>query len=232
TLLILYFLSGKAYYSIGAYSALLAAGGLFWEDKLGKKSWFLAPFFLINFAVIPHGLPMLPIDQMQAYGIYMRDHFGMDAPLRWEDGSIRDLSQDYADMKGWEEMVAKVARFYHQLPSDQQEKTMIYAANYGQAGALTFYQKKYNLPQTYCFDSSFLLWVDKELQFEHQLAIETESIPESNYFGSIEFVGNPNTAYARQQHYIYYRTEPLMPLQPEWERIYYEVLEPWMGPRQ
>ncbi|MEM8584557.1 MAG: glycosyltransferase family 39 protein [Bacteroidota bacterium] len=229
TLLILYLLSGKAYYTIGAYSALFAAGGIFWESKLKQRGWYLSPLFLLNFSVIPYGLPMLPIAQMQAYGIYMRDNWGMDAQLRWEDGSIRDLSQDYADMHGWEEMVAEVADFYHQLSPEQQARTMIYAANYGQAGALTFYQNKYNLPQAYCFDSSFLLWVDTQLQFEHQLAVETELIPESNYFGSIEFIGNPETEYARQQHYIYYRTEPLMPLQPEWERIYYEVLEPWMG---
>ncbi|MEM6398098.1 MAG: hypothetical protein AAF741_17235 [Bacteroidota bacterium] len=132
-------------------------------------------------------------------------------------------------MHGWEEMVAEVANFYHSLSPEEQAQAMIYAANYGQAGALTFYRKKYDLPEAYCFDSSFLLWVDPKLDFERQLAVETEPIPESRYFDSIDLVGHPQTPYARQQHFIYYRTQPQMPLQPEWERIYYEVRRPWFG---
>ncbi|MEL7162155.1 MAG: glycosyltransferase family 39 protein, partial [Bacteroidota bacterium] len=133
-ILLLLALSGKAYYTIGIYTSLLAAGGIFWERWLRAKSRWLLPVLACNFVLIPYGLPILPIEQMQTYGIYMRDEWGVSPPLRWEDGSIRDLSQDYADMHGWEEMVAAVAEFYHALPPEQQATTLLYGGNYGQAG--------------------------------------------------------------------------------------------------
>ncbi|MEM7572868.1 MAG: glycosyltransferase family 39 protein [Bacteroidota bacterium] len=229
TLILLLLTHGKSYYSIGAYSALIAAGGLFWEDKLAKRSLYLAPVFLLNFWIIPHGLPLLPVEQMQQYGVYMRDNWGMSAQLRWEDDSIRDLSQDYADMHGWEEMVAAVAEYYHQLSPAEQAETMLYAASYGQAGALTFYRKKYGLPQVHCFDSSFLLWTDPDIEFTTQIAVETEVIEGSNYFNKVELVAHPTTPYARQEHYIYFRSAPKMDLQPEWARILEEVSAVWMN---
>ncbi|MEM9260592.1 MAG: hypothetical protein AAGA62_13155, partial [Bacteroidota bacterium] len=182
--------------------------GVFWEEKLGKHTRWQAMLFVFNLPFVPFALPVLPVDQMQAYGVYARDNFGFSSPLRWEDGTIRELRQDYADMHGWEEMVAEVAKLYHALPDAQREKCFIYGGNYGQAGALDFYRKKYDLPEPVSYNASFLLWAPDELDFDRQIAVEDYPQDPSEFFLSTEKVGELRTPYARDTHYIYYYTEP------------------------
>ena len=92
-----------------------------------------------------------------------------------------------------------------------------------------FHRKKYGLPQVHCFDSSFLLWTDLDIQFTTQIAVETEAIEGSNYFNEVQLVAQPVTPYARQEHYICFRSDPKMELQPEWEHILKEVAAVWMN---
>ena len=40
---------------------------------------------------------------------------GMEVMLKWEDGEMHDLPQDYADMVGWDELGKKVWDFYDGL---------------------------------------------------------------------------------------------------------------------
>ena len=51
-----------------------------------------------------------------------------------EDGVVRNLRQDYADMHGWEEIPRKAAKLYHNLTPEQQRTCLLYAGHYGQAG--------------------------------------------------------------------------------------------------
>lgn len=218
-IMLLLLLSGKAYYTIGAYAALLAAGGYFWAQKLRHRSWILLPFLFLSFGLIPYGLPILSVDTMKAYGIYLRDNWGNSSPLRWEDGSVRDFGQDYSDMHGWEEMVRSVAEFYHKLPPADQAKTMIYAGNYGQAGALTFYRKKYDLPEPYSFHASYLLWVEEDVDFDRQIIVEDRPQDGSDYFNSVILVDDTAWPDAREVNYIYYQTEPKENVSDAWKRI-------------
>ena len=36
---------------------------------------------------------------------------GLDVMLKWEDGKVHELPQDYADMVGWDELGKKVWAF-------------------------------------------------------------------------------------------------------------------------
>ncbi|WP_273445391.1 glycosyltransferase family 39 protein [Neolewinella agarilytica] len=201
-------LSGKAYYTMGAYTSLMAAGGLFWEEKVGQKSLWLLPVFAVNFLFIPFGLPVLPIDKMQTFGVFIRDEVGLAAPLRWEDGEYRDLSQDYADMHGWEEMVQAVAKEYHQLAPEDKANCFIYGGNYGQAGALSFYRKKYDLPEPVSYNASFILWVPREMTFDRQISVEDYPQPASEFFQRTDTLLVQHSPFARETHYFYYYTEP------------------------
>ncbi|MEM6770411.1 MAG: hypothetical protein AAF597_07510, partial [Bacteroidota bacterium] len=212
-------LRGKAYYTIGAYSVLLAAGDCFWAEKLKQKSWVLVPLLCLSFGLVPYGLPILPVDTMQAYGVYLRDNWGNSPPLRWEDGSVRDLSQDYADMHGWEEMVRAVAQFYHSLPPEDQVKTMIYAGNYGQAGALSFYREKYELPPPHSFNASYLLWVEDEVAFDRQIAVEDRPHLTSSYFNNVDLIDDTHYPNARGVNYVYYRYNPKTDVSVAWKAI-------------
>lgn len=218
-IVLLLVLSGKSYYTYGAYSVLFAAGGCFWGEKLAGRSWLLLPPLLANFILIPYGLPIFSVPTMQEYGVYMRDNAGFSSPLRWEDDSVRDLSQDYSDMHGWEEMVKTVADFYHKLSTEEQAKTMIYAGNYGQAGALALYGKKYNLPEPSSFNASFLLWTESDVVFDRQIAIEDSPQGRSEHFDQMELIDDTHWPYAREVNYIYYLTEPSHDVQKAWKEI-------------
>lgn len=217
---ILLLLSGKDYYSIGAYSMLMAAGGLAWERWLGWKSVFLIPVIvLLNLPIIPYALPLLPIEKMKDYVAYMNDTYGLEEPLRWEDGRIRELPQDYADMHGWEEIPEKVARFYHSLSPEEQSKLMIVAGHYGQAGVMNFNRKKYNLPETYSLNSSFIMWAPKEVRFDRIIQIDDVPQTTSSYFESIQLIDSIESPYARDPGLIYYETGPKIDVQAGWRQL-------------
>jgi hypothetical protein len=226
-------LSGKSYYMMGIYGSLMAAGGLFWEHVLKEKSWWFLIMFTGNLLLMPFSIPILPIEKMKAFGVYMRDQWSFSPPLRWEDGTVRDLRQDYADMHGWEEMVQTVAEFYHALPPEVQEKTMIYAGNYGQAGALSFFRKKYDLPEPYSFNASFILWVPEEAApFDRQIAIEDYPWGPSEFFERTKEVTVQQSPFARETHHIYYLTGPTGDTQEAWKAVLHEQRRERLGMRK
>ena len=92
--------------------------------------------------------------------------------LKWEDQKEHYLSQDYADMLGWDEMAEKVAKAYNSLTPEQQKHTQIYADNYGEAGAIHHFGKKYNLPDVACLNSSFTLWAPDSLSAHYIIYVD------------------------------------------------------------
>ncbi len=157
---ILVILHGKHYYSLGAYPVLMAFGGYYLEKQTRGdwKLWMRPALFIIPVLLyLPFsflGVPSLEPDKMaeicQKYKI-----LGI---LLWEDGKDHPLPQDYADMLGWQEMTAKVAKVYQNLSDEDKKRVYIHCDNYGEAGALNFYGKKYNLPEAHSFNSSYILW--------------------------------------------------------------------------
>ena len=62
-------------------------------------------------------------------------------------------------MLGWEEMAKKMSAAYEKLDSTEKKHTVLFCDNYGQAGAVNFYGKKYHLPEAYSDNASFLYWL-------------------------------------------------------------------------
>ncbi|MEM1124669.1 MAG: glycosyltransferase family 39 protein, partial [Bacteroidota bacterium] len=202
---ILWASSGKSYYTYGAYSMLFALGGLAWEHWLGAKSWLLIPVItLINLPIIPLSIPILPVQKMQAYSLFVKDELGMESSFRWEDGVVRNLRQDYADMLGWEEIPQKVAKIYHSLSPEQQATCFIFAGHYGQAGVMNFYRAKYDLPETYSFNASFVAWANPDLEITCQIDIDDNRQGESVSFYSTVLRDSIENPYARDPGYIYF----------------------------
>jgi hypothetical protein len=219
-LLMLYALSGKDYYTVGAYSMLFAAGGLVWERWLGDRAWLLIPaMLLLNAPIIPYGLPILPPEQMIAHGQFMREHFGLEFPLRWEDGRLHDLPQDYADMLGWDELPAKVAQLYHSLSPADQAGCLLYGGNYGQAGVINFHRKQYHLPECYSFSSSFTMWLKEDMHITCQIQLDDNWQSSSDFFSKVAIIDSIDHPLARDPGYIFLKTQPLTDLRPVWRAI-------------
>lgn len=216
-------LSGKAYYTLGAYSMLLAAGGVVWEQWLKNKAWVLLPVLLVlNAGIIPYGLPLMSVEKMERYCAYMLENFGVSPPLRWEDGQMRTIPQDFADMHGWDELPEKVARFYHSLPEDVKAKTFLYGGSYGHAGVLNFYRHKYDLPECYSFNSSFAMWVPEDLEFEHQIQLDDRWQASSDYYHEVRFIDSIDHRLARDPGYLFFKTGAKEDLGPVWREIVIE----------
>ena len=160
-LLLLYF-QGKNYYSAGVYPVLFAFGAFQLESFANKHSrvWKYA-FIIIPLAIgvpiIPLGLPVAKPARLASY--YQKIHVKNTGFLKWEDLNNHPLPQDFADMLGWNEMTEKTGRAYSTLTEEEKKNTLIFADNYGEAGAINFYGKKYHLPEAYSDNASFLYWL-------------------------------------------------------------------------
>lgn len=212
-------LGGKTYYTMGAYASLFVFGGLFWDSKLSRnwmKASLLGFILVFNSIFLPYALPVLPLPQMKKYCAFMKNTFGMESPLRWEDGQLYEIPQDYADMDGWVEMVEKVSRLYHSLPPDKQASCMIFGGGYAHAGAINFYRKKYQLPKAYSFNSSFIMWNEENVTFDNQILIDDTRQTSSSWFRNMELVDSIENPLARDPGLIYYRTDPKIDLQKTW----------------
>ena len=151
--------NGKAYYLAAVYPVLLAGGSVQLERFWTRKSlrWLKAvyPVLMLAFAVLalPLALPVLPVERFIEY----EKALGF-TPKPEEHSALGPLPQGYADEFGWEEMVAGVAKMYHSLTPEEQSQCVIYVRNYGEAGAIDFFGKKYGLPGAVCGHNNYWLW--------------------------------------------------------------------------
>ena len=213
-------LDGKAYYLFGIYSTMYALGGMAWERWLGKRSYYAIAFIaIINIPSYFYALPFLSPDSNVKVMSYIKDKFGLDAPLRWETGEYEVLPQDYADMLGWQELPEKVSRIYHSLTAEEKARTMIYGGSYGHAGVLNLWKEKYDLPTTQSLSSSFVAWAQEDFTFDRQIFIDDVKQTESSFFNTITLMDSIEHPLARDPGYIYYRTGPKTDVEKVWKEI-------------
>ena len=153
------FLHGKMYYLAPVYPMMFAAGAVWVESATEAKRWVWAKPALavaitaISTLYLPTILPVLSVPHFLAY-----EHRTGIEQQKFEHMPQGVLPQLYADMFGWQEMVQRVAAFYHTLPPDVQHKTAIFANNYGEAGAIDFFGPRYGLPKAIGGHQNYWIW--------------------------------------------------------------------------
>jgi len=182
---------GKSYYLFGAFPMLFAAGGFGFERWLKTSGYTLraltiAIFTLPNLILFPIVLPVLPLNTTVALFRYMNDHTtALRSAVTWEDHKMHATTQDYADMLGWDEMAAIVAKAWQSLTPDQQKHTQIFADNYGEAGALHHYHQQYNFPDVISLNSSFALWAPDSLKAKYIIYVDEDNGAKIDTFKSV-----------------------------------------------
>lgn len=222
TLLLIGFLHGKAYYTIGAFTILFPVGAIGIEHAFKKNTGKFVLLMLIILPILPalpYALPILSIDKMKKYATYMSQYEGFDTQLKWEDGKYYDLPQDYADMQGWEELSQRVADFYYSLTPEQQSQTMIYAGSYGHASSLNYFQDKYKLPDIQGLNGSHMIWAKRNVDFKYQIMIEEEKQHTSTWFEEMTVVDSIHNPYAREKGYIHFRQNPKLDVVNAWKEL-------------
>jgi hypothetical protein len=148
---------GKTYYLTPAYTMLFAFGALWMEKTLSRKVLRMALVTLIvagGLVTLPAALPILPVEAHIRYSAAL----GLKPNAGGERHRVGRLSQYYASMFGWENLVKEVARVYQSLPPEDRAKCGIFCMDYHQAGAIDFLGKKYGLPDASSGHNNYYLW--------------------------------------------------------------------------
>lgn len=191
--------SGKAYYALGAYPMLLAAGGVAWEYLSEKRQWMRYTLAVVivglNFMIMPVLLPVWKPEKLAAF--YQK--IGMEH--EWEDQQKHPLPQDFADMLGWKELAEKTKKIFYTQPV--KSNAIIYCRNYGQAGSLHYYGKdEYFSYRIISDNGSFLLWIPDRLYFEDLIFIGREMPGKDDevfqHFEKVSIIDSVNNPYSRQ----------------------------------
>ncbi|MBN2091019.1 glycosyltransferase family 39 protein, partial [candidate division KSB1 bacterium] len=151
--------SAKDYYLAAAYPVLFAAGAIIWEQWLKHKSGYvLKPILMLlilssTLLLSPFTLPVLPVEKTVEFIRKSGIH-----GVAGENHEIGVLPQHYADMHGWEEMVKLFSDVSRNLSENEKPNCLIYVRNYGEAGAIDFFGKKYGLPKANCTHNNYYFW--------------------------------------------------------------------------
>ncbi len=220
-LALLLLLRGKSYYTLGLYPLLMAAGSVFWEEKVRRPAFrWAVPAAILAFQlpILPLGLPLLPLPDMVEYCRQLRDKYGLEGPMRWEDGRLYRLPQDYADMFGWDELFEATLAAYEKARSNGE--VLIYGEGYWEAGIISHYGPAHGLPEAVSFSDSFRLWVPDSTNARTLIYINDELGEDvKELFADIEIVGGIEHPYARERGTkVYLCRNPRQPVGPFWAK--------------
>ncbi len=204
-------LQGKSYYAAGIYPVLFSIGGTYLGQIIESYSrnfirWSVAigiPVIMLFLCF--SGFPvLLPYQSPQTLEkTYIKMNVAKMGLLNWEDGKAHALPQDFADMLGWKEMALKVASAYNTLDSADKKHTIIFCDNYGQAGAVNYYQKAFHIPKPYSLNASFIYWIPDSLSVNN-IVLLTEDKKELEHsfikdFQSAVVTDSVTNHYAKEQ---------------------------------
>lgn len=136
-------IGGKAYYALALLIVVMAAGcepllawmGGHWRTRRARLVLTLGVLLATVNAVLT--LPLLP-----------PRHLGIPNAVDQEQG----------EQVGWPALVRTVADGWAQIPADQRANAVLYAVNYGEAGAIAHDGPDYGLPYPYSGHVAFYGW--------------------------------------------------------------------------
>jgi hypothetical protein len=203
-LLILNALHGKSYYALGYYPALFAVGAVCWQAQLARHPRLRVALLVLPVLLwMPLVRDIFPILSPAAMARLSQRPLHQKLGLtRWEDGQLHPLPQDFADMLGWQELANKTYQAYQALPDSTRAATLIKCDNYGQAGAINYYNHARQLPAAASFNGSYLHWFPAapNRPYRHLLLVG-EGHPEelASHFQTFRKVGEVTNTYAQER---------------------------------
>ena len=217
------FSRAKGYYALGLYPVLFCLGSVYLEAVLKKWKAIVIPalialnillFLLVVRYVMPFQSPREIIASRESY-----QELGL---LRWEDGRDHSLPQDFADMTGWSEMAEKALKAWQMIPADERKNTLIFCDNYGQTGALNYYNRK-KMPEAYSFNTDYIYWLPDLERIDNVLLVGDQPDQEViNMFREVRIVGTVSDEFAREKGT---RVFLLLGAKPGFTELFYNMAE-------
>ena len=187
----------KGEYISAAYQILFAGGAVMIENwsSLQNRGWIkysiAVPVVIVGILLSPFARPFLSPETFIKY----QSAIGLEPPSN-EGHELVGFPQFYSDMFGWEELAKNVSKVYQSLPKEEQPNTVVYCGNYGKAGAIEYYSKKYPLPKVICPHNNYWYWWPTEKNYTTIIIIGGEI---RDHLGSLKEVfeaGFHNSKYA------------------------------------
>jgi hypothetical protein len=152
----------KAEYMAPAFQILFAGGAVMivrWNARISRLKYALVlPVIVLSLLLAPLARPLLPVQTLLDY----QSSFTLGTS-KSEGKELAGLPQFYADMFGWESLARDVSKVYQTLPDEEKKHTVIYCNNYGEAGAIEYFGKKYLLPVVICPHNNYWYWWSEKL---------------------------------------------------------------------
>ncbi|MDE2463281.1 MAG: glycosyltransferase family 39 protein, partial [Alphaproteobacteria bacterium] len=213
-------LHGKAYYLAPIYPALMAFGAQRIERWL-KSAWVkgavLAAVSLAGIVIAPLALPLLPV------GLFVRYvHTIGIMPSTGERLKTSALPQYFADMFGWRQMAAKVAKVYWSLPPKERSQAVFFGNNYGEAAAIDVFGRRLGLPAAISGHNNYYLWGPRGHNGSVIIIIGGSTRHYQALFHSYHVAGWINARYAmpyETDRPIYVLRGMKVPLQKYWPQV-------------
>jgi hypothetical protein len=146
---------GKAYYLASVYPVLLGLGAIPTADWTLRvrarqkaaagvprrtRTAVLTTVIVVTVAISAFmALPVLPVTSLQG-------------------SVVMAVNPDQGETVGWPRFVTTVADAWQAIPADVRAHTVIFTANYGEAGAVDVLGHRYGLPQAYSGQNAFSEW--------------------------------------------------------------------------
>jgi len=217
---IFFMTNAKPYYLAPTLFMLFAGGAFAIELFIQRRNWTwlkpasLAVLILGGLIVLPYGVPVLPVDTFIRYENFLGLH-----PGSGERDKPGELPQVYADMFGWENQVAVVAKVYNTLTPEEKAHTLIYCSNYGQAGAIDFFGRKYGLPKASSGHNNYWLWGPQNPNADIVITVGERRRDVEKSFNDVQLAATVVSPHARSFETnlpIYIGRDLKMPLKEIW----------------
>jgi hypothetical protein len=211
---------GKVYYFASLYPVLFAAGAVPLARRLQTplpRAAYACALALTGIVIAPQVLPILPLPAFVRYQNVLDFRH-----IPEEQRAPGRVPQQFADMLGWDTLAAQVANVYAAVPADVRGRTAILTRNYGMAGAIDHYGKRYGLPGAISGHNNYFLWGPGAYTGESVIAV---GIPEDLLHGEfvvVQLAGvfhDPWILPRENDVPIYRCSEPRAPLATFWPRL-------------
>ena len=202
---------------------------LFASGSVGIEQWMITSrrkvigvaysvvILFMGFVTTPMAIDILPVDSTIAYFRMLRI-----TPSSTEGKTMGDLPQHFADRFGWKELADDVAACYATMSIEEKKQSVIYANNYGEAGAIDFFGKNMGLPQVVSGHNSYWFWGNGGQNVAVVIVIGGKKEDHLKIFDNVRLVNHHIVKHAMLYESnlpIYICTMPKIPMQTIWERV-------------
>jgi len=193
---------GKNYYLSPVYPMLFAAGAVAMEALIKDRprlQWLrpaLVIVLLINgLYIAPVVIPVFSPENFLRYAKTLP----FKLPVNEHAHARAALPQWYADQFGWKEIADEAVVAWNRLtPEERQDKNCgIFANDYGQAGAINFFDRTLGLPPALSGDRTYWIWGAQGYTGNCLIVLGDRKERLEQLFDQVEFVGlSPDNQWA------------------------------------